>query len=158
MSNLIAIVGASGTGKSSSIRNLNPEETFIINNLSYAISIKKEEYKNCFKQGKNNTINGSLGGDWGEINLDKDAQCGFSCMPKSERNYKKKEEIIKKVPSYFDQSEDIKSLDDGIQRRNDFSLKKSENVYMKRPSAPNNKINKDNSQNDNEDDGGCFIF
>ena len=134
------------------------EETFIINNLSYAISIKKEEYKNCFKQGKNNTINGSLGGDWGEINLDKDAQCGFSCMPKSERNYKKKEEIIKKVPSYFDQSEDIKSLDDGIQRRNDFSLKKSENVYMKRPSAPNNKINKDNSQNDNEDDGGCFIF
>ena len=79
-------------------------------------------------------------------------------MPKSERNYKKKEEIIKKVPSYFDQSEDIKSLDDGVQRRNDFSLKNSEHVYMKRPSAPNNKINKDINQKDNEDDGGCYIF
>ena len=31
MSNLIALVGTSGSGKSTSIRNLNPKETFIIN-------------------------------------------------------------------------------------------------------------------------------
>lgn len=33
MSQLIGIVGAPGTGKSSSVRNLNPTETFIINVL-----------------------------------------------------------------------------------------------------------------------------
>ena len=65
------------------------EETFIISNLNYDISIKKKEHKNCFKQGKNNTISGSLGGDLGQINLNKEVHCGFSCMPKSERNYKK---------------------------------------------------------------------
>lgn len=31
MANLIGIVGASGTGKSSSLRNLDPNKTFIIN-------------------------------------------------------------------------------------------------------------------------------
>lgn len=31
MANLIALVGTSGSGKSTSIRNLNPSETFIIN-------------------------------------------------------------------------------------------------------------------------------
>lgn len=40
MANLIAIVGASGTGKSSSIRTLNPSETFIINVASKPLPFK----------------------------------------------------------------------------------------------------------------------
>ena len=40
MSNLIAIVGPSGVGKSSSIRNLKPEETFIINVASKPLPFK----------------------------------------------------------------------------------------------------------------------
>lgn len=40
MSNLIALVGASGSGKSSSIRTLNPEETFIINVASKPLPFK----------------------------------------------------------------------------------------------------------------------
>lgn len=40
MANLIAIVGQSGTGKSSSLRNLNAEETFIINVASKPLPFK----------------------------------------------------------------------------------------------------------------------
>jgi hypothetical protein len=40
MSNLIAISGASGSGKSSSIRTLNPAETFIINVASKPLPFK----------------------------------------------------------------------------------------------------------------------
>lgn len=40
MANLIALVGASGSGKSSSIRTLNPEETFIINVASKPLPFK----------------------------------------------------------------------------------------------------------------------
>lgn len=47
MSNLIAVVGASGSGKSSSIRTLNPEETFIINVASKPLPFKgwRSKYK-----------------------------------------------------------------------------------------------------------------
>lgn len=40
MANLIAIVGSSGVGKSSSIRTLNPAETFIINVASKPLPFK----------------------------------------------------------------------------------------------------------------------
>lgn len=40
MANLIAIVGSSGSGKSTSIRTLNPEETFIINVASKPLPFK----------------------------------------------------------------------------------------------------------------------
>lgn len=40
MSQLIGIVGAPGTGKSSSVRNLNPTETFIINVLGKPLPFK----------------------------------------------------------------------------------------------------------------------
>lgn len=62
MSNLIAIVGASGTGKSSSIRNLNPEETFIINVASKPLPFKgwRSKYTTWNKTNPNgNFINTS---------------------------------------------------------------------------------------------------
>lgn len=40
MANLIAIVGASGSGKSSAIRTLDPTETFIINVASKPLPFK----------------------------------------------------------------------------------------------------------------------
>ena len=40
MANLIAIVGASGVGKSSSIRNLDSTQTFIINVASKPLPFK----------------------------------------------------------------------------------------------------------------------
>lgn len=40
MANLIAVVGQSGSGKSSSIRTLNPAETFIINVASKPLPFK----------------------------------------------------------------------------------------------------------------------
>ena len=134
------------------------EETFITNNINYAISIKKREFQNCFKEGKKNFIKGNLGGEWGEINLDKEVHCGFSCMPKVENNYKKKEEIIKMVPNYLNQYDESKSIDEGFQRRkeqpiNDYNLNHSDRTYMKRNSAQNNKYNKDK-----EDEKGCYIY
>lgn len=40
MANLIAVVGQSGSGKSSAIRTLKPEETFIINVASKPLPFK----------------------------------------------------------------------------------------------------------------------
>jgi hypothetical protein len=76
---------------------------------------------------------------------------------------KKKEEIFKKVPSYLDHDE-IKSQDDGIQRKtgdscSDFILNNNQYICVKRPSAPNKIINNGISPKDNDDDGGgCDIF
>lgn len=72
MANLIAIVGASGSGKSSSIRTLNPEETFIINIASkplpfkgwrskYTIWNKDHPEGNYVNTSDVNTINKILG-------------------------------------------------------------------------------------------------
>ena len=40
MAELVAIVGNSGTGKSTSLRNLNPEETFIISTTGKPLPFK----------------------------------------------------------------------------------------------------------------------
>ena len=49
----IAIVGESGTGKSTSLRNLNPEETFIISTTGKPLPFKlwKKKYKEIKKEG-----------------------------------------------------------------------------------------------------------
>ena len=58
MSNLVVILGESGTGKSTSIRNLNPKETFIINVLNKPLPFKghkksyNSENKNYFESDK----------------------------------------------------------------------------------------------------------
>ena len=85
------------------------EESFIIDNIDNAIFIKKKEYQKCFKEGKKCEINGTLGGNWGEINLNKDVSCGFSCMPKKNNdiNSKLKEEIVKIAPNLNDSDDNI---------------------------------------------------
>ena len=139
------------------------EETFIIKNLNYAISIKKREYHNCFKEGKKNLISGNIGGDWGEININKDSYCGFACMPKDEVNYKKKEEIIKKVPNYLNQSEDARSIDETSKRKkefpyNEYKSNNSDRINMKNSTTYFNNISNNNKKDKDKDEGGCNIF
>lgn len=62
MGNLIAIVGNSGSGKSTSIRTLNPEETFIINVASKPLPFKgwRSKYTTWTKDNPNgNFVNTS---------------------------------------------------------------------------------------------------
>jgi len=50
MSNIVVVLGESGTGKSTSLRNLNPEETFIFNVLNKPLPFrgyKKKYNKEC---------------------------------------------------------------------------------------------------------------
>ncbi len=54
MSNLIVVLGESGTGKSTSIRNLNSDETFIINVLSKPLPIRG--YKSKYNEEKKNFL------------------------------------------------------------------------------------------------------
>jgi len=53
MSNAILIIGESGTGKSTSIRNLNPKETYIINVLDKPLPFRGYKTKYIQKQGGN---------------------------------------------------------------------------------------------------------
>ncbi len=52
MSNFVIILGSSGTGKSTSIKTLNPEETYIINVLGKSLPFKGSK-KNYSKDNKN---------------------------------------------------------------------------------------------------------
>lgn len=54
MSNLVVILGESGTGKSSSIRNLNPNETFIFNVLNKSLPFKG--HKKLYNKDSNNYL------------------------------------------------------------------------------------------------------
>ena len=114
------------------------EETFIVNNIDYVICTKKKEYKDCLKEGKQCVINGTLGGNWGEINLNKSTSCGFSCMPKKDFSFKLKDEIVKKVPSLNDSE--------------DFGSSISYNELKCDNNNKNNNNNKDKSENK------CNIF
>lgn len=54
MGELIFIIGRSGTGKSTSLRNLNPEETIIINSDQKALPFKK--FKEKYNEEKGNYL------------------------------------------------------------------------------------------------------
>ena len=54
MSNLIVVLGESGTGKSTSMRHLNPEETFIINVLNKPLPFRG--YKAKYSKDKKNYL------------------------------------------------------------------------------------------------------
>lgn len=53
MSNTVLIIGETGTGKSSSIENLNPKETFIINVLNKSLPFRNWKANYVQKQGGN---------------------------------------------------------------------------------------------------------
>lgn len=55
MSNIILILGESGTGKSTSVRSLNPEETFIFNVLHKPLPFRG--YKSMYNEENQNILN-----------------------------------------------------------------------------------------------------
>lgn len=65
----IAIVGESGTGKSTSLRNLNPEETFIISTTGKPLPFKawKKKYIPIKIEGKNVSGNYYVSSKWDQI-------------------------------------------------------------------------------------------
>ena len=140
--------------------------SFIINNLDYAISIKKKEYQYCFKSGKKNVINGSIGGAWGQIDMGKEG-CGFFCMGKDKLDLSKKEDILNKVPKSLDES----SFEDYGGKHYSYDLNKGNKNQLNK-SRPGNKSdnlgrslaqsekNKNVIKNikNNQDDKDCCIF
>ena len=67
------------------------------------------------------------------------------------------------MPSYLGQNEEIKSLDENIQRKkgdsySDLSLNQKDYLHIKIPSTPNKIINNDISHKDNDDGGGRYVF
>ena len=79
------------------------EESFIMNNLDYAICTKNKESQYCFKNGKKNVISGGIGGNWGKVDLGKDG-CGFFCMGNEKYDMRKKEDIENKVSKLLNES------------------------------------------------------
>lgn len=63
MSNLIVILGESGTGKSTSIRNLNPKETYVINVLNKPLPFRG--YKKVYNEDSLNYLESD---DYRQIN------------------------------------------------------------------------------------------
>lgn len=65
----IAIVGESGTGKSTSLRNLNPEETFIISTTGKPLPFRawKKKYVPIKIEGKNVSGNYYISSKWDQI-------------------------------------------------------------------------------------------
>ena len=65
----IAIVGESGTGKSTSLRNLNPEETFIISTTGKPLPFRawKKKYIPMKIEGKNVSGNYYVSSKWDQI-------------------------------------------------------------------------------------------
>lgn len=65
----IAIVGESGTGKSTSLRNLNPEETFIISTTGKPLPFRawKKKYIPIKMEGKNVSGNYYVSSKWDQI-------------------------------------------------------------------------------------------
>ncbi len=71
------------------------ENSFIIDNMDYAINVNKKEFQFCFKESKiknkKNTINGNIGGEWGEIEIKDKISCTVGCgsTKNSQKNRKK---------------------------------------------------------------------
>ena len=132
------------------------EESFIMNNNEYAISIKKKEHQFCFKGGKNNMINGSIGGNWGKIHLFSNVTC-FSCIDRPKFDNKKKEEITKKIPSFINQSD--KSFD--RERKTNYSYSTSPSDRVNKSSYKNDKRIKNynaDKNSENQKNQECPIF
>ena len=133
------------------------DECFIINNLEYAISIKKKEFQHCFKSGKKNVISGAIGGDWGQLDTGKEGGC-FSCLSSEKIDFKKKEDILNKVPKSLNDSnleEDFgekKNYSNGIYKGN------KDDKIDKNGDGKNEDKNTNKNIKNNKESKDCYIF
>lgn len=118
------------------------EDSFIIDNIGYAIYTSKKEFQACFKESKyknsKNTISGTLGGEWGEININSKTSCSYSCTSSSNNKKITKADIEQEVKGkgYKDNEED-------------------ENEVKKQ--GKNGDKHKDNTNKNNDKDNGCVV-
>ncbi len=73
------------------------ENSFIIDNMDYAINVNKKEFQFCFKESKiknkKNTISGNIGGEWGEIEIKDKINCSVGCGS-TKNSQKKRKKLI----------------------------------------------------------------
>ena len=139
------------------------EESFIINNLDYAICTKNKEFQYCFKNGKKNVISGGIGGNWGKVDLGKEG-CGFFCMGNEKFDLRKKEDIEKKVPkllndSNYEENFGEKSYSyDICKYKNKDKLEKEEDFNKSLAKSEKNKNTLYNNIKKNPENKDCCIF
>ena len=133
------------------------DECFIINNLEYAISIKKKEFQHCFKSGKNNVINGTIGGDWGQIGVGKEGGC-FFCLGSEKLDFKKKEDIISKVPKSLNDSNLDEDLGEEKNYYNGINKGNNDDKIDKNGDGKNEDKNTNKNIKNNKESKDCYIF
>ena len=73
------------------------ENSFIVDNMDYAINVNKKEFQFCFKESKiknkKNTISGNIGGEWGEIEIKDKINCSVGCGS-TKNSQKKRKKLI----------------------------------------------------------------
>ena len=122
------------------------EDSYIMDNISYAIYLPKKEFQFCFRESKTknkkNTINGSIGGEWGEINLNSKTPCSISCTSEETKRNKKtqlEKEIDKMNPNNVNSLNDI-------------------NINIREPKGDFSDSDEDSHKNNKSDkDDGCRV-
>ena len=116
------------------------EDSFIIDNMDYAINVNKKEFQFCFKESKiknkKNTIIGNVGGEWGEAEIKDKIGCTITCGTSKNTQRNRKKQIENQVIG------------------NDLNKKKILNKYDSFEFSNKKDIIK-KDKNDNDD--GCFI-
>ena len=133
------------------------EECYIVNNMGFAVYTTKREFANCFKEskvkGKKNQITGTLGGEWGEINLNSQVGCNVSCKGSSNVHKNKKAKIESDIPN----NNMVNTLNDiDVEIKDALSLKERDSCDIIRKSNINYR-NKDNKK-DNKKEENCDVF
>ena len=134
------------------------EECYIVNNMGFAVYTTKREFASCFKEskvkGKKNQITGTLGGEWGEINLNSQVGCNVSCHGSSNMHKDKKAKIENDIPN----NNMVNTLNDiDIQMKDGGSIKERDSEDNIRKSSGINYRNKDRKKG-NKKEENCDVF
>jgi hypothetical protein len=105
-------------------------------------------------KGKKNQITGTLGGEWGEINLNSQVGCNVSCHGSSNMHKDKKAKIENDIPS----NNMVNTLNDiDIQMKDGGSIKERDSEDNIRKSSGINYRNKDRKKG-NKKEENCDVF
>ena len=117
------------------------EDSFIIDNMDYAINVNKKEFQFCFKESKiknkKNTIIGNVGGEWGEAEIKDKIGCTITCGTSKNTQRNRKKQIENQVIG------------------NDLNKKKILNKYDSFEFSNKKDIIK--KDKNNNDDGCCIV-
>ena len=129
------------------------EECYIANNMGFAVYTAKREFASCFREskvkGKKNQITGTLGGEWGEINLNSQVTCNVSCKGSSGTHKDKKAKIESDIPN----NNMVNTLNDIDVQIKEVSFKERDSVDKIRKNSINYR-NKDKKKKEEN----CDVF